>query len=569
MSARRRSSASSDSSGPVDDTGVFDPASAEGPSSPHIASRGSRYSRYECRVDQYQNDRATEIRIFSFARPHSRALHCAWISFFLAFTIWFAVAPLLPEIQGALGLSKADIWMSSICSDLTTIFLRVIIGPICDKYGSRVPMGVVLCVASIPTAMLGLVNSAAGLCVLRLFIGIAGSTFVMAQHWPTIMYTNETAGTANGIVGGWGNLGGAFTQILMGSVLFPAFTDAFGGDRTKAWRTVSVVPAFVAFMWGMIVIRISDDAPKGYYREMRKNGSMDMSFYSHATTQWYSRSLRSGTYNINTWILWWQYACCFGVELIMNNAAVLYFTSKFHLSTESAAAVGSIFGWMNIFARGVGGFYSDKVNLTNGLRGRLWLNTVLLVLEGAAIIAFAYADTLGGAIALMSVFSLFTQAAEGSVYGVVPYVNTRFTGTVAGIVGAGGNAGGVLFGFVFRSLDFRPAFLIMGAVSASSALLSFFVNVKGHAGMVRGTDSHQVVEARERHLRVLKRQSIYAGNSNGEGGGELSATVVRTPETLVESGHQEGGEGRLSLDEEVPDQSGERGFAEEKETFEA
>ena len=39
---------------------------------------------------------------------------------------------------------------------------------------------------------------------------------------------------------------------------------------------------------------------------------------------------------------------------------------KFNLSTEKAAAVASIFGWMNIFARGLGGFISDKMNSKYG-----------------------------------------------------------------------------------------------------------------------------------------------------------------------------------------------------------
>ena len=61
--------------------------------------------------------------------------------------------------------------------------MRFILGPACDKYGARVLFTVVLCAASIPTAMTGLVNSATGLAVLRLFIGIAGGTFVMCQYW--------------------------------------------------------------------------------------------------------------------------------------------------------------------------------------------------------------------------------------------------------------------------------------------------------------------------------------------------------------------------------------------------
>jgi hypothetical protein len=48
-------------------------------------------------------------------------------------------------------------------------------------------------------------------------------------------------------IGGWGNLGGGVTQLVMGSALFPLFKAIYDGNAEKAWRTVSVVPAVVAF----------------------------------------------------------------------------------------------------------------------------------------------------------------------------------------------------------------------------------------------------------------------------------------------------------------------------------
>merc|ERR1712232_1084144 len=101
---------------------------------------------------------------------------------------------------------------------------------------------IILCAASIPTACTGLVNTAWGLAILRLFIGIAGGTFVMCQYWSSRMFCKEVVGTSNALCGGWGNLGGGVTQLIMGSALFPLFKVIYSGDSTKAWRTVSVVP---------------------------------------------------------------------------------------------------------------------------------------------------------------------------------------------------------------------------------------------------------------------------------------------------------------------------------------
>jgi NNP family nitrate/nitrite transporter-like MFS transporter len=165
---------------------------------PYAGTPGSKYPRYELPVEHEEGDRAMEIKLWSFKRPHMRAFHCAWFSFFCAFSVWFAPAPLLTEIADTLNLSKKEIWNSSIANDIAAIILRVLAGPICDARGARIPMAVVLVAASIPTFMVGLVQSATGLVVIRLFIGVAGCSFVMAQFWPSRMFSREIAGTANG-----------------------------------------------------------------------------------------------------------------------------------------------------------------------------------------------------------------------------------------------------------------------------------------------------------------------------------------------------------------------------------
>lgn len=461
---------------------------------PYEASPHSKYDSYNVTVDREAGDRATEIKLFSLQRPHMRGLHCAWVSFFLAFTIWFAPAPLLNEIQQTLGLSKKEVWTSSITNDITAIILRIVVGPICDSHGARWPMAVVLVIASIPTACIGFVNSAIGLSVTRFFIGIAGSSFVMSQFWPSRMFAREIAGTANGLVGGWGNLGGAFTQVFMGAVLFPLFRDnVYGGDAEKSWRIICAVPAAVAFVWGCILPFISDDAPMGNYHDMKKNGTMDRIYFT--------TSLRKSAV-LNTWILYAQYACSFGVELAMNNGAVLYFVSEFGLTTEEASTLSFIYGSMNVFARVLGGYLSDRLNLKIGLRGRLWLITILLILEGIMIIVFAFAKTIPGAVVIMCIFSIFTQSAEGAIYGVVPYVSKLYTGSVAGLIGAGGNVGSVVYGFGFRHLPYRDAFIMMGSIVMASSLLSVFIKVPCHAGLISGEDSHAVIQARERFLNL-------------------------------------------------------------------
>ena len=187
-----------------------------------------------------------------------------------------------------------------------------------------------------------------------------------------------------------------------------------------AWRFVCIIPAIVAFCTGVTIYFISDDLPKGNTYELVKHGAL---VQKQAVS-----SCQIATLNLNTWLLAIQYACCFGVELTMNSASALYFKDEFGLSTETASAMASIFGWMNLFARGVGGFISDNANAKYGMRGRLYTQAIMLAGEGALVLIFSGTKSLAAAIITLVFFSLFVQAAEGSTYGLFLLV-ARFSAT--------------------------------------------------------------------------------------------------------------------------------------------
>jgi len=90
----------------------------------------------------------------------------------------------------------------------------------------------------------------------------------------------------------------------------------------------------------------------------------------------------------------------------------------------------------------------------------------MLLLEGCGIILFAHAGSLSMAIISMVTFALFLKMANGATYAITPFVNEKNVGMVSGIVGAGGNVGGMLFGFLFKSatITYVEAFQYIGYV---------------------------------------------------------------------------------------------------------
>lgn len=426
-----------------------------------------------------EGDRAREILLLNLSRPHMRAFHCSWWSFFVAFFIWFNIAPLMPDIREVLKLSRKDIWTAEMAGFGGTIVSRLVLGAMCDKYGARTLMSMVLCISAIPTAMTGLVHSATGLVVLRGFIGLAGGSEAMCQFWMTEMFTLGISGTAIGISSGFGNMGGALTQLVIGGILTPLVTKMAGGNREIAWRTVSIIPAVVAFATGIFIYFVSDDTPRGKLTLKRIKGSHPAS------------TLISGSSSLACWMLFIQYGCSLGVELTMYNAGIEFFQEKFDQEEESAFALSSIFGWTAFFGRGLGGYLSDEMHGRYGMRGRLWAQGFALALQGLATYCFTFTDSLGTALGGMIFFSICVQVSQGCTFGIVPYVNPTATGAVVGIVGAGGPTFAILFSLAFRDYFYITAFRIMAICAFASSFLILFIYIDDHASLCGGKDLDQ------------------------------------------------------------------------------
>lgn len=411
--------------------------------------------------------KATKINLFSFKTPQMRAFHMTWFAFFLCFFAWFGIAPLMAVIREELALTKAQVGNTIIASVAITIVARLIIGWLCDRLGPRITYTWLLILSSIPVMGIGLAHSYTAFLFFRLGIGVIGASFVITQYHTSIMFAPNVVGTANATTAGWGNLGGGITQIVM-PLLFAGFV-AFGFGNSVSWRFSMVVAGAVCLLTGLLYYFFTQDAPDGNFSELRKQGKMPHASHTKGTFLLACKDPR-------VWALFLVYGGCFGVELTINNVAALYFKDYFGLGLKSAGLVASLFGLMNIFARTLGGVFGDKAGIRWGLKGRVnWLFLTLFC-EGLALVLFSKMTALPVAIGTLIFFSLFVQMAEGATYSVVPFINKKALGSVAGIVGAGGNFGAVTAGFLFKGgLSWSTALFILGIIVTVTAFAAFYV----------------------------------------------------------------------------------------------
>lgn len=418
-----------------------------------------------------------KLKIFSINGVQMRTFHITWLMFFVCFFGWFGLAPLMPTIRADLGLTKAQVGNTIIASVSSTIIARLIIGRLCDTWGPRITAVRLLLIGSLPVFLVGLSKDYTTFLLFRLAIGVIGASFVITQFHTSMMFAARIKGTANAVTGGWGNLGGGVTNMVM-PLIFAAIV-GFGYLPHTAWRLAMIIPGIMMLVIAFLYYRFTKDTPNGNYAEIGYTAKVK------GKTDW------SVLADWRVWALMLGYGMCFGMEITFDNVASLHFVDTFKLDQSSAGFWAGIFGFMNLFARALGGIVSDKVGTRFGMRGKGLLLGSVLMLEGLGLLVFANAGTLGMAIASMLLFALFLKMANGATYGIVPFINEKNVGLISGVVGAGGNLGGMCFGFLFKSesITYIEAFRYIGIIVILVSVIIFITRFK------RETEKEELGEA--------------------------------------------------------------------------
>ncbi len=411
---------------------------------------------------------AARIDLFSLATPQMRAFHMTWLAFFLCFFAWFGIAPLMPLVREEFALTPREIGNLMIASVGATMVARLFFGWLCDRIGPRLAYTSLLIGGSLPVMTIGLATGYQSLLWFRLAIGVIGSSFVITQVHTALMFAPGCVGTANATTAGWGNLGGGAAQIVM--PLLAAGLVWAGLAPYWSWRAAMLVAGVACLLAGVAYFRFTQDTPEGNFADLNRR-------QERSRRAQRERTLLRVCADARVWALFVAYAACFGIELTINNVAAIYYFDRFGLDLATAGLIAGLFGLMNLFARTLGGVFGDCCGNRWGVGGRVWWLFAALLVEGTCLLVFSRTSMLPAAVATMVVLSLFVQMAEGATYAVVPFIDRHALGSVTGIVGAGGNAGAIAGGFLFRTSSqwWPQAFWVLGLVVISCAFLTLVV----------------------------------------------------------------------------------------------
>lgn len=469
--------------------------------------------------------------LVDFGQERIRTLHFTWIAFFITFYIWFNMAPLattmLRELGGEGGWLTGDhLKLLAICNVALTIPARVVVGAMIDRFGPRRCFGWLLIVMSIPTFAFALGNSFIQLLVARLVLSTIGAGFVIGIRMVAQWFPPKMVGRAEGLYAGWGNFGSAWAAMTLPWIAIEVF-----GDGANGWRWAIAINGSVALIYGILYLFIVRDTPDGReFKGVKKTqpllvsskldlvqylvwsfplvgamgflawrasqisldattgepvlsqthlwlvyGLLAVVFGAHVlkTLQVNLPHLRGGvpedmrfSFNsvaaLNT-----TYFANFGAELAVVSMLPAFFEGTFSMSPTAAGLVASSFAVVNLVARPVGGLLSDLLHN----RKRVMIAYMVGITGG--FLGMAYIDStwpLWIAVALTVVCSMFVQGAEGATFAVIPMVNKRMTGQIAGMAGAYGNVGAVVYLILLSMMETKTFFLVLAAGAGISVL---------------------------------------------------------------------------------------------------
>ncbi|CAH7078828.1 Nitrate/nitrite transporter NrtP [Vibrio chagasii] len=457
----------------------------------------------------------SKFSLFSFTGK-MKVLHLSWMAFFITFVVWFNFAPLLQMVKTSLGLTTEEIKTLLILNVALTIPARVAIGMLTDRYGPRLVYSSLLAICSIPCFMFALADSFIQAAIARFLLGFIGAGFVVGIRLVSEWFPHNELGTAEGIYGGWGNFGSAAAAFTL-----PTLALVFGGE--DGWRYAVGITGVMSLLFSVMFYKNVSDTPKGstYFKpaqvtamEVTSKGDfffllfMKIPMYGAlALLAWklspsgigmLSDAAVYGVYAVlaalyvyevtQVWkvnknvfkeevpeihqykfkqvaVLNVLYFATFGSELAVVSMLPLFFSETFELTPVLAGMVASAYAFMNLMSRPGGGWISDKF-------GRK--PTLLILTAGLAVGYFAMGQVESTwpvwlAVVAAMACSFFVQAGEGAVFATVPLIKRRMTGQIAGMTGAYGNVGAVVYLTVLSFVSYQTFFLVI----AATAVLGF------------------------------------------------------------------------------------------------
>ncbi len=265
----------------------------------------------------------------------------------------------------------------------------------------------------------------------------------------------------------------------IGLVVYNLHKQQVDGQAMLSWTTVYIMWGVLFLVYLMDVIKVTKhNLPK------IKEGIPEKDKYSFANI-----GALNATYFAN-----------FGAELAIVSMLPMFFYQVFSsllntngdriVTLEMAGLIAGSFAVINLVARPLGGLLSDKM----GNRKKTMVFYMAGIVVGFFLMAiipqYGPVDSVTGEVTLVPLYntvtwlivsivitifaSFFVQGAEGATFAIIPTIKKDMTGRIAGMAGAYGNVGAVVYLFLYTMTDEKTFLYLLSAGALVSLIYTAF-----------------------------------------------------------------------------------------------
>jgi NNP family nitrate/nitrite transporter-like MFS transporter len=370
------------------------------------------------------------------SRPtgHAPTLTACFLHFDVCFMLWVLIGALGPFVFDGTHLQAGLKGLLIGIPVLTGSLLRVPLGMLSDRFGSRRVALALLAFLIVPLSLAWRAPAGVGtLLPVSVMLGSAGASFAVVLPLASRWYPAERQGLVMGIAAA-GNSG-----TVLANVFAPRLATMMG------WQNVfglALIPLAIVMVLFLLLAREAPGVrqPKPIREYIQAMSQPDAAWFCA------------------------YYCVTFGGYVGLSSFLPVFLHDQFGAPPVTAGAITATAALAGSLARPLGGHAADRIG------GGRMLQLLFFVIA-AAYVGLAIAPALGFAVASLLVTMIGLGLGNGVVFQLVPQRFAREIGVVTGLVGAVGGIGGFLLPTLMGAVKqvsgaFAPAFLLLAACAA-------------------------------------------------------------------------------------------------------
>lgn len=409
------------------------------------------------------------MRLFGRLKATDLILVIICLMYMITYIDRVNIATAAPAMQKELGLTHTELGMAFAAFAYPYAFFQIAGGWLGDRLGPRKTLLICGAIWSAATVLIGFVNGAISLVIVRFLLGIGeGSAFPVATRALSNWMAASRRGFAQGITHSFARLGNALTPPLVAMLVL-----------SLSWRGSFIIVGVISFAWVALWWFYFRDDPRDHKAVTQEEIAVLPPLKTASERRpvpWIRLLTRILPVTLTDF--------CYGWTLWLFLSWIpSFFLHEYHLNLKQSALFASGVFFAGVIGDTVGGTVSDLILRRTGNVSLARVSVIVVGFLGAFFcmlpILFAVRDLTMIALCLSGAF-FFAELIVGPIWAVPMDIAPQHSGTASGFMNFGFGVAGMISPVVFGAIidathRWDLPFIVSLGLLLVGAVLAFFM----------------------------------------------------------------------------------------------